>query len=323
MNTQYGVFNQKTGVYEKFDSLENTKARQNELLLDWMQDVKMLFGLCVYETKDDQTVKQYACDDQGQKIVPTLAQLNIAESWFHLPIKTGQWGDVNVREVIPEIELPIGSCPVYMGSAAADWWMGNDHTYMNGFGGLRSQYYNASGRVLLGGLGLGMLTLLLSNKPEVTEVVVCEINSNVIEAFRSNGWDESKITIVTSPIQEYQDRVGFDWILLDHVNQSDLGLYAGYQADIFHITQNVGQPRIGIDCYTWEELYYFWLEDQNKEHSYESFLEFSGPLQLPQYTPEVLEEYLAFYDNASRGLNSAVDLVISDKIKQFWLNKQL
>jgi hypothetical protein len=320
MQKQFGVFNQFSGLYEKFETIDLAVSRQQELLDKWTNDARNLFGLTVYKINENKDVIQLPCDEQGNTIQAKLEELGIFSNWFYLPIRTGKWGSAFVNSVHASIELPIGSRPVYIGSDAAPWWMSNDHTYLNGIGGLRSQYYNAKGRVLLGGLGLGLLTLLISSKQEVTEVVVCEINPDVIEAFRINGWNEDKITIIDSPIQEYTDSAGFDYILLDHVNQSDLSLYKAYQQDILTITKNVGSPKEAFDCYTWEELYFWWLKAEGKIHSRQSYLEFASPLRLPTYDQDILNDYLLFYDPDSRGAITPIDPYLSQQIEKVWLN---
>jgi hypothetical protein len=237
------------------------------------------------------------------------------EGWFYLPINKGQWGDVFVKESF------YNNGGVYIGDRNADWWMGNDHTYMNGVAGLKSQCINATGRVLLGGLGLGLLTLLLAEKKEVTEVVVVELNPNTVEAFRSNGWDESKIKIVVSSITDYKDTEGFDWILLDHVNQeAGLELYYLYQRHLPQIISNVGEPRIGVDVFTWEELYLRWLD--RRPHTIESYYQFAKPLRLPEYSDDEVKSYVELYDFCSMGETTKVDMVLSDALAQVYNNRK-
>lgn len=317
---KYGVFNQKTGVYEQFDTIEQAKVRQAELIAEYTAEAKLLFALSLYVANEHGDVAQILCDDDGEPIIKKPE--TVLSDWFYLPIVPGTWGDAIISRTYPHCDLEDGACPVSLGSTGVGLWMSNDHNYLNGFGGLRSQYHNASGRVLVGGLGLGMLTLLVAEKPEVTEVVVCELNPNVIEAFRANGWNEDKITIIQSAIQDFNDDKGFDWILLDHVNQSDLSLYEDYKRDIQALVANVGMPRVAFDCYTWEELYYFWLEDRRATHTKELFAEFAAPLRLPQYDEATLNAYLGFYDRDSRGLVSPVDSELSEQIQNVWRNRR-
>lgn len=202
-------------------------------------------------------------------------------------------------------------------------WMGNDHTYMSGISGLRSQYYNASGRVLVAGLGLGILTLLLAEKKEVTEVIVVEIDPDVIRAFRANGWNEDKITLHTSPIQSFTDANKYDWILLDHYNQKGgLNLYYNLTQDIKQIIKNVGEPTNSVDCFTWEELYFFWLKRNQFTHSIDNYNTFAKPLCLPEYDIDTLDQYLSFYDIPSEGMNTPVDIVLSNKLKEMYFYRK-
>lgn len=242
--------------------------------------------------------------------------MDIREDWFYMPIKVGRWGDVTVRRMHDQKIFPEGKQSVFIGDSNSDLWMANDERYDRGFQGLRSQYYNASGRVLLGGLGLGLLTLIVAEKPDVREVVVVELNPNVISAFRANGWNESKITIVNASIKEYTDTQGFDWILLDHVNQEgSLQLYHRYLVHIKKIIANVGMPRVAFDYFTWEELYTFWLFENKREDTHEAFKEFSAPLHMRPYSPLEMQGYLDFYKKEVSGEPTIIDPLITKAIQ--------
>ena len=319
----YGVFNQKTGVYEKFATFVLAKIRQQELLDEWISvsTPLTLFGLTLYLHDDQGNATQCSCDEQGEPLLPEQGEplllnqkmdaLGIKEDWFYLPVKTGQWGTVSVEHEHNVVGLPYGKNPTFL-RCGEDYWISNDHTYINGLGGLRSQYRNAQGRVLIGGLGMGLITLVVASKVEVSHVIVVESNPDVIDAFRANGWDESKITIINDQIQNYTDTQGFDWILLDHLNsEGTIATFNRYKTDIEVIINHVGQPRTGCDYYTWEQIYYIWLTHNLLEDSLVNFAEYASVLHMKQYSLEEIAEYLSFYDKDSGGQVSPVDELLA------------
>lgn len=242
--------------------------------------------------------------------------MTIDPSWFHLPIKTGTWGHVSIDRTNFGSYEGCGQVRVRLSTANEPCWITNDHTYVDGLGGLRTQYYNATGRVLVGGLGLGLVTLVVASKPEVTQVVVAEPDADVIAAFRANDWDESKIVIRQCNVECLDDEEGFDWILLDHLNQDGtLKTYRRYIDDISQVVARVGRARHGCDFFTWEELYHFWLEDRGATHSLANYMEFAAPLMMKKYSESELADYLGFYDRASRGRISPVDRTLSEVVK--------
>ena len=78
----------------------------------------------------------------------------------------------------------------------------------------------AHGRVLLAGLGLGMIVCPIAKKPEVSEVVVVEISQEVIQLVEPPlrqylGKDADKLKIVHCDIFEYQPEGKFSTIYFD------------------------------------------------------------------------------------------------------------
>lgn len=71
----------------------------------------------------------------------------------------------------------------------------------------------ARGRVLVAGLGLGMVTHLLAELPDVTEVVVLENSLDVIELVK--GTLPDKITVVHADVYTYAPTGQFDFIFFD------------------------------------------------------------------------------------------------------------
>lgn len=77
---------------------------------------------------------------------------------------------------------------------------------------------NAKGRVGVVGLGLGYLVQELAKKKEVTEVVVYEISKEVIELYKNNFKDKSKIKIFMQDAYKAK-RENFDFFFVDIYNE--------------------------------------------------------------------------------------------------------
>jgi len=77
----------------------------------------------------------------------------------------------------------------------------------------------ASGRVLVGGLGLGMLVIELIKNPKVSEIVVIEMNPNIIELIVPLLPKCDKLKIVQDDFYKFafkeNNRSKFDFIIVD------------------------------------------------------------------------------------------------------------
>lgn len=75
-------------------------------------------------------------------------------------------------------------------------------------------YQTAKGKVLVGGLGLGMYASMIAKKDEVTEIIVVEIEQDVIDLIQL---EHSKITIVHDDLWNYIKTTDekFDFIYVD------------------------------------------------------------------------------------------------------------
>ena len=77
---------------------------------------------------------------------------------------------------------------------------------------------NAKGKIGIVGLGLGYLAEELANKKEVTEVVVYEISSSVIELYKRNFKNRRKIKILNEDAYK-AERQKFDFFFVDIYNE--------------------------------------------------------------------------------------------------------
>lgn len=77
---------------------------------------------------------------------------------------------------------------------------------------------NAKGRVGIVGLGLGYLVQELAKKKEVTEIIVYEISSEVIDLYKKNFKNKRKIKILLQDAYK-AERENFDFFFVDIYNE--------------------------------------------------------------------------------------------------------
>lgn len=175
--------------------------------------------------------------------------------------------------------LDNGQSYICIGDDGEDFWVNNTHD-LSGVGGFLSQCEMPKGRVLVGGLGLGLVALALETKPDVTEVVVVEANPDIIALFKINSWKTSKIKIVQGDILGFTDEQPFDWVVLDHYNRT-AELYERVKHDVATIAQNLTTTH--FDVFAWEDL--FLKSDLSWE-------DFRTSLRLAPHCEAELEHYL-------------------------------
>lgn len=74
--------------------------------------------------------------------------------------------------------------------------------------------YRAKGRILVAGLGLGLVTQCLLDKPEVEHVTVVEIDADVI-ALAGSQLQDDRLAIVNADIYEWETKEAFDYAWFD------------------------------------------------------------------------------------------------------------
>jgi hypothetical protein len=81
----------------------------------------------------------------------------------------------------------------------------------------RSAYRQAKGRILVNGLGLGMILEGMLSKPDVTSVRVVEIDADVIELVGSHFRSDPRVEFVHADAYEYRPSKGerFDYVWHD------------------------------------------------------------------------------------------------------------
>jgi hypothetical protein len=81
---------------------------------------------------------------------------------------------------------------------------------------LYSSYDLGYGKILMGGLGFGILALWLANKPEVKSIHIIEISQEVVDIFLSKNTLPPNVTIEIADVDTYKTDTTYDCILLDH-----------------------------------------------------------------------------------------------------------
>jgi len=79
-------------------------------------------------------------------------------------------------------------------------------------------YCNAKGKVLVGGLGIGMYPAMISKKPEVSEVHVVEIDKDIINLTGKQFRKNPKIKIVNDDIKHFLRTIqgeNYDYCYID------------------------------------------------------------------------------------------------------------
>lgn len=84
---------------------------------------------------------------------------------------------------------------------------------------------NAHGKVLIGGLGIGLILLAIQDKEEVWHITVVEKNKEVIELVGSQLPLNSKVHIVHDDVFEYKPLFKYNTIYMDIWNYINSDVY--------------------------------------------------------------------------------------------------
>jgi 16S rRNA A1518/A1519 N6-dimethyltransferase RsmA/KsgA/DIM1 with predicted DNA glycosylase/AP lyase activity len=94
--------------------------------------------------------------------------------------------------------------------------MGVFADFSDAFDNLYSQYEIAHGRVLITGLGFGILLKALDAKQEVESITVIEKEQDIIDAFLKNNRVSDKVKIIKDDATTYAPEEEYDCLLPDH-----------------------------------------------------------------------------------------------------------
>jgi hypothetical protein len=81
---------------------------------------------------------------------------------------------------------------------------------------LYSSYDLGYGKILMGGLGFGILALWLANKPEVEHIHIIEISQDVVDIFLEKNTLPNNVTIEIADINNYKTNKQYDCVFPDH-----------------------------------------------------------------------------------------------------------
>lgn len=84
---------------------------------------------------------------------------------------------------------------------------------------------NAHGKVLIGGLGIGLILLAIQDKEDVEQITVVEKNKEVIELVGSQLPLNSKVHIVNDDVFEYKPLFKYNTIYMDIWNYINKDVY--------------------------------------------------------------------------------------------------
>lgn len=79
-----------------------------------------------------------------------------------------------------------------------------------------SSYDLGYGKILMGGLGFGILAMWLANKPSVESIHIVEVSQEVVDIFLSRNTLPANVTIEIADVDTYITNETYDCILLDH-----------------------------------------------------------------------------------------------------------
>lgn len=84
---------------------------------------------------------------------------------------------------------------------------------------------SAHGKVLIGGLGIGMILLAIQDREEIAEITVIEKNKEVIDLVGSQLPLNSKVKIVNADVFDYVPETKYNTIYMDIWNTINTEIY--------------------------------------------------------------------------------------------------
>lgn len=112
----------------------------------------------------------------------------------------------------------------------------------------------AHGKVLVGGLGIGLILLAIQDKPEVEKIVVVEKRHEVIALIKDQLTLNSKVEIINADVWEYEPAEKFNTIYMDIWNYINTDIYQKSMKPLltryrkYLVSKNENTDRF-IDCW--------------------------------------------------------------------------
>jgi hypothetical protein len=145
-------------------------------------------------------------EEKPKAVIKNSKYYNTSGSWNFVEYK-----DISIDGAVISTEDGITSLIV----EDKIWMKNNKFSILE----LQSQVDDAYGNVLIGGLGLGIVALLVASKDNVSSVTVIEKDARVIKLFESQGFNTSKIKIISEDLYKHVGE--YNVALFDHYNRSD------------------------------------------------------------------------------------------------------
>lgn len=122
----------------------------------------------------------------------------------------------------------------------------------------RQFLWNAHGKVLIGGLGIGMILLAIQDKEDVEQITVIEKHAEVIEIIQKQLPLNDKVTIVHADIFEYIPQSKYNTIYIDIWNCINEDVYENEMKPLIRRYRKYLVPKSEdeeryIDCWCKEE----------------------------------------------------------------------
>ena len=173
---------------------------------------------------------------------------------------------------------------------------------------LYSSFDLAYGDVLITGLGFGIISLWVANKPGVTSVTVIENSQDVIDLFLANNELPENVTIILGDADNYTTDTHYDCLLLDHFKDGDERpfTYARIQNvarniphDLFWFWSIEQRYCVRICDFTLNNLYLEPVDLSNYDfgRKWQAWIDVLDIPTVPLVAPEKIKEYVELYMN--------------------------
>lgn len=163
-----------------------------------------------------------------------------------------------------------------------------------------SSYDLGYGKILMSGLGFGILALWLAQKKDVESIHIIEQSQDVVDIFLEKNILPNNITIEIADIEKYKTDQYFDCLLLDHYELHD----SEYKVkSMQNIAKNIPNHKLfwswSVECIYMDIMYNHksdTIEDKDLSNKWEDFVKnvINIPT-LPNIEKDKVNEYIGTY----------------------------
>lgn len=173
---------------------------------------------------------------------------------------------------------------------------------------LYSSFDLAYGDVLITGLGFGILTLWVANKPEVKSVTVIEYSQDVIDLFLASNKLPDNVKVIAGNADTYTTDKHYDCLLLDHFKDGEPKAFTysriqnvakNIPHDLFWFWSIEQRYAVRICDFTIEDLYVKPVDfkDYNFGRKWQAWIDVLDIPTIPMVAPDKIREYVELYTN--------------------------